>query len=519
MTSSMSVTVDAKTAEAALIAEPRNKLEARRRSDLGLWLTSGGDERIWLDPISRRNRYGVPASPTPDEIWLSASTASAISSRGYVAASEIVARLSGEQSPALNLGVWFDDLRARLVAAMGVPGSEAILAASGTETELITLTLAKALMQRPIANIVVAPNETGNGVVQAAVGNHFADSSVFRLDMQKGSRLSGWESEPFTTTTIDIRNDQGELRDLTSIDRESISVVEEAIRRGRDVLLHVLDASKTGRQAPSRSAAREIAKQFGNRVLVVIDACQLRCSFDEIKDDLEQGFIVMVTGSKFAGGPPFSGAVLVPPGRLEQLRHLRAPVGLSAYSAKFDWPSCLRRAVDGEEFGAINVGMGLRWEAALAEIEAYVAIPSHIRKEIASVFARTVCEFVGACPNLSLLDEISTDGERTPSIFPIIVGGGEAGRTRLIYEALRTPQVGSNCSQAVAALSRVCHVGQPVGIAQRSALRISSSMPLINDVAARLKGAKNFNSAFLPLRESLDTVIRKCGWLSENMPE
>jgi len=521
MTSSMSLTIDADAVGASENpALQKNSLELRKRSELGLWLTSGGDERIWLDPITRRNRYGVPASPNPEEVWLSASTASAISPRGYSAAQRILARLYGDQNSALKIEAWFDGLRDRLVAAMGMPGSEVILAASGTETELITLTLAKALMQRPIANVVVAPNETGNGVVQAAVGNHFAGSSVFRLDMQKGSRLSGWESEPFSTTKIDIRNEAGELREVTSVDKESISVVEEAIRQGRDVLLHVLDASKTGRQAPSRSVAQRISEQFGNRVLVVIDACQLRCSFDEIKADLEQGFIVMVTGSKFAGGPPFSGAVFVPPSRLEQLQRLRAPVGLSAYSAKFDWPACLRGAVDREEFGAINVGMGLRWEAALAEIEAYASIPAHIKQKIALAFAEAVREFVDATPNLSLLDKVLTDAaQRIPSIFPIIIGDGDVSRSRSVYEALRAPQVGSSCFKETEHLARVCHVGQPVSIAEKSALRISSSMPLINDVAARLCKSGDFSWAFMPLRENLDTVVRKCAWLHENIIE
>lgn len=50
-----------------------------------LLLTSGGDERIVIDPETSRNRYGTPAAPAPDEMWFSSSTASTISPAGYLA--------------------------------------------------------------------------------------------------------------------------------------------------------------------------------------------------------------------------------------------------------------------------------------------------------------------------------------------------------------------------------------------------------------------------------------------------
>jgi hypothetical protein len=36
---------------------------------LDMMLVSGGDERIWLDPVTRRNRHGAPASPAAEELW------------------------------------------------------------------------------------------------------------------------------------------------------------------------------------------------------------------------------------------------------------------------------------------------------------------------------------------------------------------------------------------------------------------------------------------------------------------
>ena len=81
--------------------------------------------------------------------------------------------------------------------------------------------------------------------------------------------------------------------------------------------------------------------------MVVVDACQLRCSFEDIRADLESGFMVMITGSKFAGGPPFCGALLISPALADRLEDLEAPGGLAADSARFDWPKRLRSALRG----------------------------------------------------------------------------------------------------------------------------------------------------------------------------
>src|ERR1700679_1585 len=93
-----------------------------RESRLRLLLASGGDDRIWLDPITRRNRYGVPATPAPDELWFSSSTASAVSPRGWIAAGEALERVTGPAAQPID--AWFDDLRRRLLALYGAPGAE-----------------------------------------------------------------------------------------------------------------------------------------------------------------------------------------------------------------------------------------------------------------------------------------------------------------------------------------------------------------------------------------------------------
>lgn len=484
------------------------------QSRLDLMLTSGGDERIWPDPVTRRNRYGTLPSPATDEIWFSSSTASAITARGYAAARRAFDALAGgPDGRPHDLRDWFDDLRARIHGRLGAPGAEVVLTASGTEAELSALAVAKALLSRPIANIVVAPDETGSGVIHAAAGAHFAATAAFEPHVEKGASISGWETDPVTTIRLDIRDAAGRPRPQTAIDRDACVIVERALRADRDALLHVLDASKTGRSGPSRAVAREIARSAGERALVLVDACQLRCSFDQIKADLEAGFLVMVTGSKFAGGPPFCGALLIPQDKVARLADVSLPVGLAAYTARHDWPQSMSGAFDEGPFALANLGLGLRWEAALAEIEAYAAIPARQRDDIAAVFAECVRRGVAANPDLDFLDDHFWRLGATPAtIFPIVTHDGDNTQARLIYESLRSAD-----AFEARELARACHVGQPVVIGSRAALRVCFSMPHANTVAARFAAGMDLDTAFQPVRQDIEFTFRKWGALAKRL--
>jgi hypothetical protein len=473
-------------------------------------LVSGGDERIWPDPLTRRNRYGAPTPPAPDELWFSSSTAAAISERGYGAARDALAALASEGSDPRRL---FDEIRSRIKAHVGAPDAEVILTASGTEAEFAALAVAKTLLRHPISNIVVAADETGSGVPLAATGAHFAATAAFEANVEKGATLAGWEQDDVVLRRIDIRDAAGRLRPTAEIDRAAGLAVAGAIHTGRAALLHLLDASKTGRGGPSRAAAREIVKSAGDRALVVVDACQLRCSFAQIKADLADGFLVMITGSKFVGGPPFCGALLIPADKASKLGGMLLPTGLAAYAAQHDWPESFAGAFDAANFAPANLGMGLRWAAALAEIDAYARIPAKVRDEIATLFSEAARRGVAGNPELDFLDAESWRlGEGPSTLFPIVTHRGDPAQTRQIYESLR-----ASSGFVSPELARVCHVGQPVVIGDRAALRFCLSMPQINAVAERVARGVDIDAAFLPLRRDIEFLFRKWGSLARRI--
>jgi hypothetical protein len=124
------------------------------------------------------------------------------------------------------------------------------------------------------------------------------------------------------------------------------------------------------------------------RVRIVVDACQLRCSLTQIKHDLEDGFMVLATGSKFAGGPPFCGVVMLPAVLADELaKRPSLPRGIGDYSAASDWPTALRHRFGRMWVSQTNIGLGLRWVAALDGIASMAAMGDNVQTRIAARFA------------------------------------------------------------------------------------------------------------------------------------
>lgn len=104
----------------------------------------------------------------------------------------------------------------------------------------------------------------------------------------------------------------------------------------------------------------------------VVDACQGRFEIDWLHELLHSNAIVLITGSKFFRGPPFSGGVLVPAPIMSKIISMqdeaKIPHGLNTFIGKTELPRELaawRNQIEDNQ----NPGLALRWVAALAEME------------------------------------------------------------------------------------------------------------------------------------------------------
>lgn len=493
----------------------------QRRSDrvvaMADRIVSGGDDRLDRDPTTGRNEYGTPPMPTPEEVWFSSSTATAIGPRGWQALQEIEATLGqGGRWGRAGFSALCGSIRSRLQARMGIDGSATILSPSGTDAELLMLAVVERGTGNPITNIVMAPQESGSGVMTACDGRHFRPRTCMGAMIEKGVRLSGWETLDIRTEAVDIRTPEGVTRTRDDLDTEITSRARAALAEGRTVLLHVLDTSKTGLQISTRGTAERLMKAAPGQVHVVVDACQLRCNATQVRADLKTGFAVLVTGSKFAGGPPFSGAMLLPPALATAMQSAPPlPMGLRDYSAAHDWPKVLRETLcDG--MVPHNGGAPLRWVAALAELDALEQVDPILAETITTRFEAEVLARAKATPFTTPLFREDDSTSRTRSIVPLVVLRPDGSplsiaQAKDLHRALRSP-LGSETDVI---RRRIVNIGQPVAVGQRAALRICIDAPRIVDIASRIEGDRSLDSALAETLADLDALFAKWAALVE----
>ena len=197
-----------------------------------------------------------------------------------------------------------------------LPGrAEAILRPSGTDALLTAAMLvAREWPRAAMTAILPQASETGTGVPRATTLRQF-----------DGPALSDTPLWDCSVTSVEIP-----LRTADGLPRADEAIVEAyaaaaAKVRGRPIV-YLTYGTKTGLVAP-------VMPPTG--VEVIVDACQARIEQRVVATYLRHGWPVVVTGSKFFGGPAFSGCCAVSvgaacektpasPGRLRQPRYVAA---------------------------------------------------------------------------------------------------------------------------------------------------------------------------------------------------
>ena len=454
-------------------------------------LTHGGDARIKPAQETGRNGYGSSARPITGEIGFSSSTASCISPGAYASVETLRRRLQSRASPAAELERIRTDV-ARLSGASQVAGAEIVLTASGTDAELATLALALAHDARPLTSIVVSPEETGSGVPLATLGQHFSCETALGASVKPGNAIEGLAGR-VQLVSVAIRNAEGEARPLSAVAADVAVATERAIAAGRRVLLHVLDAAKTGIGAPALADVVQLKQRFGDDIDIVVDACQARLGPEAVAGYLAQGWLVQITGSKFWGGPPFSGALLVAGHFLRRAPRLTPLLGaLRSYMTRDEWPAAFGASRDGLP-DVHNLGLLCRWQAALHEAELFSGLAPGVSIRLTRDFMATVRVALESYPELRVVDGEAIDHSAIcavdswkglRSIVPFVPTRlSEAGQTALTFDQARLLHrcLGLDMSHRFARLderrlaARPCHLGQPVKLGSFGALRICAS--------------------------------------------
>jgi hypothetical protein len=493
----------------------------------------GGDIRLARDPLSALNGYGCSHRPRPWAVTFASSTASSSSERGYVAADRARLRntralLKGtERRAAVRHAI--EEVRRGISGAFGLDADTRIVfAASGTDTELLALALAHLADDRPVLNILIAPEETGRGVPMAARGLHFAVDTALGHDVTFQAPIAGFRGDT-ELANIALRDQTGALRPGADIEADIAAALAQGIAAGRRVILHGLDLSKTGLLAPRPAFLAQLRATYGQDFDIVLDACQARLSPASIRRYLALDAVVLITGSKFFTGPPFAGAALLPGAVAARLQQSLLPEGLDAYFGRDEFPADCPAAINLPPVG--NYGLALRWQAALAEIRALLRVPPARRAEILRGFAQTVRAAIARHETLTLLEvpgidryDGAEDWELLPSIFTFSLRAPHEPRrltpaeARNVYLWLNS-DLSALLPQEGALAARICHIGQPVPLPQPSgegvqgALRVSAGARLISgepshrELRAQARLAQEFSDLALVFAK-IDLILR-----------
>jgi hypothetical protein len=281
-------------------------------------LGSGGDPRLSIDPASGLNQYGCQLLPSPGTLSFASSTATSISERAYARASD--ARQSLMRSAIAvriehALDARLEAMRGELKDHLGLSrsGVEVVFSPSGTDSQLQALFLTRAVLGPALTTVIVAADQTGSGTGDTARGRHFSAATASGSRVRKGEPVAGL-AHSVTSVALPLFDATGHCRPQADSDSLILGAVEKSLANASGVLLQIMDSSKLGWRAPSSQCLDEIRRRWPDRVQIVVDACQMRLGRPRLRKYLDRGYIVIVTGSKFFTGPPFSGALLVPAG-------------------------------------------------------------------------------------------------------------------------------------------------------------------------------------------------------------
>lgn len=351
-------------------------------------MASGGDARIVLDRETGTNRY-FSGPYTRKVIAYASSTANDLSAG---AQDYLDRKWTGK---ALSLGQsavyqdFLDAARSRIKSAYQLSEKTKIaISPSGTDLEYIAL-LAMAEASNGIMNILVGGDEVGSGCIHSAAGEFFALETALGLPSRKGLPVKGLPS--IALTDIPVRNENGEAFDSTSIAAQMHTPIKKALSEKRKVLLHIVHGSKTGLILPRLDEIDSLREQYGQNLHCVVDACQARITRQAIDEYLSRGMMVMLTGSKFMGGPPFSGFMLIPASIAAKAPNIAEGMANIFRRAEFpgEWPG---RDIlpDGG-----NIGLALRLDASLYELERFLALDKTRRERVIDVFNQLARKMAG----------------------------------------------------------------------------------------------------------------------------
>jgi len=491
------------------------------RKRLAELLTQGCDERIVVDDKTGMHKYNGTNQPVQGSIRRSSCTFSVPTEDAFQAGLKALKQIERDPTAVELLQ---KQISQRLEELWSVSGAALTMFPSGTDAEFLPMLVALSRAMRfggKMASVVTCAGEVGSGTTNAAIGRHFATLLPAPHMCPEGHVVGGSIFASTAHPEIDaielkLRTPDGKCKSMSELDTAVSDSVDKALCEDEyaAVLVHVVVGCKTGHLMPSMACIHELVEKYGERVVPVVDACQTRMTDCGLKDLVSAGFAVLTTGSKFYGGPPFCGAAILPPkmvtelnlamteGAVGDLRGLIRSSTLGAYIGASLVPPELHMLKEALPSDAPNLGLIIRWQMALHNIDRYHRIPDDARCALRRSWMTETAEMIRAkgLETVNLYEEAPTvDQDRvecgmhadaTILCFDLRKPGTDGAMERLsMTEAKRVHNLMARDLSSVEGLSEAerevlgkrCFLAQPVSLTKSGphVLRAAVGAPLV----------------------------------------
>lgn len=361
------------------------------KEELRRILVSGSDERSVILPETGKNKYFIDPVDHEGLLCRGSCTCNFLNEPSEDAVRKTY-RIYQSKGYETVLSHQLDRLY-RLFSKNYFNEYDILIAPSGSDLAYVPLLIADILHPgKKITSIVTCPEELGSGSRLAMMGQYFYQKNQFGETVQKGDQV--FEDLQIRLHSFPARRKNGEI---ANYDQDILQLMRNS--EDEAILGHLVVGSKSGIEDNL-----EIIPQAPEEVLWTVDLCQLRNSSTLIHKLLDRNCMIMITGSKFYQAPPFCGIMLIPKSISEQVAAYRGPIDpgflrlFSRLNLPFSW-SHLRTYFKPHE----NLGLLLRWEAAISEMEALDRIPANNAQNMIDKWHDIVREEVNKHEELELM--------------------------------------------------------------------------------------------------------------------
>lgn len=327
-------------------------------------MSSGGDERIDLLQ-NGKHKYHLAPCEHQGLFSRGSCTCSSLNPQSSAKLDEFSEYISNE--PYHLVRQKQSDRLKKLLNYEGRDAFDVIFAPSGSDLAYLPSIITEILSPgKEQLVLLTCPEELGSGSQMAFLGKYFGDKNQFGMPVEKGEDINS--NYNISLARFTARSKEGLIIDHAKNIKHQIQSHPNVAKIGALVI-----GSKSGIE-DDISLIPKIDKQ----VMWVVDLCQFRNSKKLVNELLAMNCMVMITGSKFYMAPPFCGVMLIPKGFGEKMSKVKIdPAVIKGFDnifSYFDFPleyENLRKFLPKKE----NMGLTLRWEIALDEMERFNKIP------------------------------------------------------------------------------------------------------------------------------------------------